>query len=51
MAGAYAQRPYAVEVSEQPQSASWAPDSWRSRAAAQQPVWPDEGELKRVYEA
>jgi 3-deoxy-7-phosphoheptulonate synthase len=27
----------------------WAPDSWRSRPAAQQPVWPDEGELKRVH--
>ena len=28
---------------------AWAPDSWRSRPAAQQPVWPDEGELKRVH--
>ncbi len=27
----------------------WAPDSWRSRPAAQQPVWPDERALKRVH--
>ncbi len=27
----------------------WAPDSWRSRPTAQQPVWPDEAELKRVH--
>jgi 3-deoxy-7-phosphoheptulonate synthase len=27
----------------------WAPDSWRRRPAAQQPVWPDDGELKRVH--
>jgi 3-deoxy-7-phosphoheptulonate synthase len=27
----------------------WTPDSWRSRPAAQQPVWPDEAELKRVH--
>jgi len=26
----------------------WTPDSWRARPAAQQPVWPDEAELKRV---
>ena len=30
-------------------AASWAPDTWRSRPAAQQPVWPDEAELKRVH--
>jgi 3-deoxy-7-phosphoheptulonate synthase len=29
---------------------AWAPDSWRLRPAAQQPVWPDDGELKRVHE-
>ncbi|MGH9103862.1 MAG: 3-deoxy-7-phosphoheptulonate synthase class II, partial [Acidimicrobiales bacterium] len=28
---------------------SWTPDSWRTRTAAQQPVWPDEHELKRVH--
>ena len=26
-------------------SEPWAPDSWRTRPAAQQPVWPDEGAL------
>ena len=31
-----------------PQSSPWAPDSWRLKPAAQQPVWPDDGELKRV---
>jgi 3-deoxy-7-phosphoheptulonate synthase len=30
-------------------SPAWAPDSWRSRPAAQQPIWPDEDELKRVH--
>jgi 3-deoxy-7-phosphoheptulonate synthase len=30
-------------------SATWAPDSWRSRPAAQQPTWPDEGALKQVH--
>ena len=29
---------------------AWAPDSWRRRPAAQQPVWPDDAELKRVHE-
>jgi 3-deoxy-7-phosphoheptulonate synthase len=29
---------------------AWAPDSWRLRPAAQQPVWPDDAELKRVHE-
>ena len=32
-----------------PRSTPWSPDSWRSRPAAQQPVWPDEAELKRVH--
>ena len=27
----------------------WAPDSWRSRPAAQQPTWPDEAALKQVH--
>ncbi len=27
----------------------WAPASWRAKPAAQQPVWPDEAELKRVH--
>ncbi len=27
----------------------WTLDSWRSSPAAQQPSWPDEGELKRVF--
>jgi 3-deoxy-7-phosphoheptulonate synthase len=27
----------------------WTPDSWRSRPAAQQPTWPDEGVLKKVH--
>ncbi len=40
-------RPYAVEVSGGP-SPTWTPDSWRSKPAAQQPVWPDADELKRV---
>ena len=31
-----------------PQSSPWAPDSWRLKPAAQQPVWPDDSELKRV---
>ena len=30
-------------------TAPWAPDSWRSRPAAQQPVWPDEAALKQVH--
>ncbi len=30
-------------------SPTWTPDSWRSRPAAQQPVWPDEDALKRVH--
>jgi 3-deoxy-7-phosphoheptulonate synthase len=29
-------------------TASWTPASWRSHAAAQQPLWPDEAELERV---
>jgi 3-deoxy-7-phosphoheptulonate synthase len=33
-----------------PDTASpWAPDSWRSRPAAQQPTWPDEAVLKQVH--
>ena len=32
-----------------PSLLSWAPDTWRSKPAAQQPVWPDEAELKRVH--
>ncbi len=48
------ERLYAVEVvipsapTTHP-SGDWAPDTWRSRPAAQQPVWPDERELKRVH--
>jgi 3-deoxy-7-phosphoheptulonate synthase len=36
-------------VQSDPQSSSWAPDSWRQKRAAQQPVWPDDAELKRVH--
>ncbi len=32
-----------------PPAEGWAPDSWRHRPAAQQPIWPDEGALKRVH--
>jgi 3-deoxy-7-phosphoheptulonate synthase len=35
-------------VQSDPQSSPWAPDSWRLKPAAQQPVWPDDSELKRV---
>jgi 3-deoxy-7-phosphoheptulonate synthase len=28
---------------------AWAPDSWRSRPAAQQPTWPDDDALKQVH--
>ena len=34
---------------DDPRPSTWAPDSWRSRSAAQQPAWPDEAELKRVH--
>ena len=27
----------------------WTPDAWRSRPAAQQPEWPDDGSLKQVH--
>ncbi|MGI9597147.1 MAG: class II 3-deoxy-7-phosphoheptulonate synthase [Acidimicrobiales bacterium] len=27
---------------------TWNPGTWRSRAAAHQPIWPDQGELARV---
>jgi 3-deoxy-7-phosphoheptulonate synthase len=37
-----------VAVHDDPQRSAWSPDSWRQRPAAQQPVWPDESELKRV---
>ena len=47
MSGAYGVTPYAVGVSGA-DSSTWTPDSWRSRPAAQQPVWPDEDALKRV---
>ena len=30
-------------------AAAWAPDSWRSRPAAQQPTWPDDDALKQVH--
>ena len=30
-------------------ASTWAPDSWRARPAAQQPVWPDEAALKQVH--
>jgi 3-deoxy-7-phosphoheptulonate synthase len=36
-------------VHDDPRPSTWAPDSWRSRSAAQQPAWPDEAELKRVH--
>jgi 3-deoxy-7-phosphoheptulonate synthase len=39
-----------VEVTTTRRGETWAPDSWRLRPAAQQPVWPDDGELKRVHE-
>ena len=29
-------------------AASWSPQTWRERDAAQQPIWPDESELDRV---
>jgi 3-deoxy-7-phosphoheptulonate synthase len=29
-------------------AAEWSPDSWRHRAAAQQPTWPDEARLERA---
>ena len=32
-----------------PQPSTWAPDSWRQKPAAQQPIWPDDDELKRVH--
>jgi 3-deoxy-7-phosphoheptulonate synthase len=31
-----------------PLEPSWSPDSWRSRPAAQQPEWPDDGSLEAV---
>ena len=31
-----------------PLDAPWSPDSWRSRPAAQQPDWPDDGSLEAV---
>ncbi len=36
-------------MSIEPESTPWAPDSWRQKPAAQQPVWPDDAELKRVH--
>ena len=30
-------------------AATWTPDSWRARLAAQQPTWPDEAALKQVH--
>jgi 3-deoxy-7-phosphoheptulonate synthase len=39
-----------VEVTTTRPDQAWAPDSWRLRPAAQQPVWPDDAELKRVHE-
>jgi 3-deoxy-D-arabino-heptulosonate 7-phosphate (DAHP) synthase class II len=38
-----------LAVATPPPAAAWTPDSWRSKRAAQQPHWPDEGELKRVH--
>ncbi len=37
-----------MAVHDDLQRPPWSPDSWRKRPAAQQPVWPDESELKRV---
>ena len=31
-----------------PFDAPWSPGSWRSRPAAQQPEWPDDGSLDAV---
>ena len=44
-------RLYAVGVAPRPRlrRRPWAPDSWRTRPAAQQPVWPDGGALKQVH--
>jgi 3-deoxy-7-phosphoheptulonate synthase len=36
-------------VAPQPVPGAWAPDSWRSKPAGQQPVWPDDAELKAVH--
>jgi 3-deoxy-7-phosphoheptulonate synthase len=38
-----------LSVASPPSERAWAPDSWRSRPAAQQPDWPDDAELKRVH--
>jgi 3-deoxy-7-phosphoheptulonate synthase len=39
-----------VEVTTTRPDEAWAPDSWRLRPAEQQPVWPDDADLKRVHE-
>ncbi|MDQ1360315.1 MAG: 3-deoxy-7-phosphoheptulonate synthase, partial [Acidimicrobiaceae bacterium] len=39
-----------MEVTTTRPDEAWAPDSWRLRPAEQQPVWPDDAELKRVHE-
>ena len=41
-------QPDVPDVPDAPDS-PWAPASWRTRTAAQQPAWPDEAELKRVH--
>ena len=38
-------RAYAGDMSGNP----WSPQSWRSRAAAQQPAWPDAADVERTY--
>jgi 3-deoxy-7-phosphoheptulonate synthase len=38
-----------VAVPSASRTTDWTPDSWRSRPAAQQPVWPDGAALKRAH--
>ncbi len=38
-----------MPVASAPRTSDWTPDSWRSRPAAQQPVWPDAAALKRAH--
>jgi 3-deoxy-7-phosphoheptulonate synthase len=37
-----------MSTAASPLDASWSPDSWRTRPAAQQPDWPDDGSLDAV---
>ncbi len=36
-------------MAPRPDPGAWAPDSWRSKPAGQQPAWPDDAELKSVH--